>query len=237
MPSPTPGFEEPAQQATGQGSYAALRDRQGAPFDPAIHEHDNGIPRQHADGTLIRRRGRKSNGASKPKIDAASKIGGIANEAAPAGFIDDIPRDVAPISLMAFGNGLAGIIQAAGVALGGKDFVFIKNETLGKDEEKEMTIACAKWLRAKNLPDIGPNMLLALTIGMYALPRLVVSKPAHARIGMAWRWLKVRAVSIVIGGRWKFWKRHNAHSNSRNNRERENNASEKTASAISASRD
>jgi len=178
---------------------AGLTDRDGFPFDPDVHQTgSDGEPLTTKLGRLKRKPGRKPGQSGQSTLNVPGDAAG--------GEIDPEPRMVAIFTV----DG----VQSLGLMLGGDEWAYKKDDTLGIDERMHGIETFTNFYAVNGIKDIPPGLALAIWGLSYAAPRIFAGPKTKSRIKLAWEWTKI-----------KFGRKKDAHADNRNDGERENNAS------------
>jgi len=167
--------QESAQDDERAAQYADLRDRDGNPFDPAIHKTNGaGEPTVSTLGKLIKKPGRKP--AQKPGA-GGSTVGGVS------------PGDggqAAQVRAQARASGTlsANLLIQIGIVAGGEEWHPRVNADIGLDEKTMLENAFADYFEATGKTDIPPGLALTVAVGAYTLPRFTMPK-TRGRIAKA----------------------------------------------------
>ena len=157
--------------------WADLRDRQGLPFDPAIHKVNSaGEPTTTKLGKLIRKPGRKpGSGAgqstlSKGDTKASTQDSGQnARAIAAAATVDSI--------------------GTLGGMLGGSEWLFQTNKEQGIDERQRGIEAFEQYYTAKGIDDIPPGVIVLAWVVSYATPRIMGGEQTRSKLARARDWV------------------------------------------------
>ena len=169
------------KEATIKESHAGLVDRDGNPFDPAIHKTDaNGEPVLTKAGKLSKKAGVKKGNVSRGTNKSQSFVGG------PQPPTQD---ELNKIKCRATGAAAANTIITLGVVVGGDEWQPIKNEDYGIDEKANLENAFADYFEATGQTDLPPNLALTVACAAYALPRFTMPK-TKARTSKVMTWFK-----------------------------------------------
>lgn len=211
-PPPKDMGEPEPEPPQGVPDVADLRDSKGETFNPEIHVTDSdGRPVLTKTRKLRRKVGRKRGGvqASKSTIDQAV-IGGTDQHQTPNGSL-------------AAAVAMVGAVEMGGIALGGDEWRYKIDPTLGIDEKRQGIEVWAEYFRAQGVTDIPPGIAVAIWSVSYMAPRFF--QPATKnRIGLAWAWMKS-----------KLGRKNVAHSDSRENGKRKDDESGSTGASIPGS--
>lgn len=204
--------------------FAHLRDRDGNPFDPAIHATNaDGTPKLTANGKLRKRPGRKS--GDSVGVSSKSRLGGIPGASAPVTSAEGITHEQRA-QARAAGVSAANALITLGVALGGDEWQPIVNHEQGIDERAQLENAFGAYFEAKGLRDIPPGVALTIAVGAYALPRFTRPK-TQKRVST----LKEKLFVWIAKRRAR---KHESQSDTRNDGKRQNDVSEGTRAASAA---
>lgn len=175
-------------------------DRDGRPFDPAIHEKQiDGSPILNRDGTLRIKRGRGS-----PR-----SVVGETRRAAGGPFATPAST---PIEA---GKQISEAIFAFGQVLGGDEFAPVYNKELGINERAQMYDAWSRYCESKGINDIPPGIAIIIATGGYIIPRFAMPKTKT----------RLTRVKDWCSGKLATWRNHRAARPDRgNDRKRQDDA-------------
>ena len=166
-----------AAQAAAQNAINeqnAGKDKAGTTFDASLHQTGpDGRPVMTTKGTYALKRGRKAGGASS--VPAAStmparQVGAPAQASAPAAEIAQAQ------AARAAGMQAAELLFAAGVIIGGDEWMPRKDDKIGLDERASMQTAMANYFESTGKADLSPGMVLSFVMLAYAAPRFSMPK-------------------------------------------------------------
>lgn len=172
-----------------------LRDKQGRPFDPKLHEVDaQGRPKVTRHGWVRPKGGRRgvdrgAPGEPGPRQTPGGSIIGDRPEA-PPGEPDP--------GTMACAIHTVAAIETVGVMIGGQDWQFRRDKATGQDERQDGIRAWAGWYTARGIVDVPPGLALSLWAVAYAGTRLMSSKTTHTRIERGYRWARAKLGSLSM---------------------------------------
>lgn len=173
--------QERGKQEAAQEAHKGITDRQGTPFDPAIHKtNKQGEPTLTAHGNCIRKpapRGEK-------KQTGGSVIGGKATQAQPQNSEEQAQK----VQARASGTMAANLLITMGIVAGGEEWRPRKDAQTGRDEKSMLEGAFADYFEATGKTDLPPSMTLVVAIGAYSLPRFTMPK-TKSRIGKFKQWI------------------------------------------------
>lgn len=139
-------------QSESISSPAGPTDRQGRPFDTALHETTpDGKAVLNKDGTIRTRRGTKR-GYKRSRVVDVSQV-------------PDNP-----------GRAIAESVFALGQLIGGEDFVPVDNPEKGINERATMTSAWEGYCDQKGISDFPPGIALTMAMLGYVIPRFYMDK-------------------------------------------------------------
>jgi hypothetical protein len=160
------------EEADDVGDFSAATDAHGTVFDPDVHATDaEGRPKLTRKRTFALKRGRKGRADEAPVETAVT------------------PENLTErVQAWNTGAGFASLLEAVGVAVGGGEFAYARDEKTGTDERAAMTHAFARFCEAKNINDIPPGIALTIAVVGYVAPRF--AKPAvQSRFGGFKEWV------------------------------------------------
>lgn len=154
-------------------------------FDPSIHAvNADGTPRRKVDGSLARRRGRKGGTSSSASGEKQKKT--TVSSGSVAGI------DMTDYAVL--GDLAAGMTAATGVMVFGAEWDF-----RDPAERQGMAMAYAEYMRAKEIRDIPPGMVLTMVLVSYSVPRLQLPE-TQSRMQKIGGWIK----SKIAGRKFSF---------------------------------
>jgi hypothetical protein len=175
-------------QALADKESAALLDKSGAAFNPAIHEAGaDGTGEISARGLWKAKRGRKSGPQSartpgKLIVPGTTKADSDAEKRAGA---------------MMGGKVAANMMIISAMMLGGDEWQPRIDEKAGINERAILEEAFGEYFHSKGWEDLPPGWALVAACGMYALPRFQMPKTQE----------KARGVKSWIVGKFAEWKK------------------------------
>ena len=174
--------ENTRSQATAQtGPWAmgtigsGLVDAQGRAFDPALHETDPATsePRLTTTGKLRLKRGRGGVSAKVPT--SGFKVGATSGPTVPgpsgAQVLAERNAKIESTALIT-----AEMIFMCGKLIGGEEWEPKVDKSTGLNERDIMKSAWAEYYRARGIIDLPPELMLAVAVGSYAVPRFFQPK-------------------------------------------------------------
>ena len=204
-------------------SAAGLVDKHGNSFDPSIHQVDkDGHPKESARGKLMLKRGRK---AGAPSNRPQSKV----NTGAPQPMQDTGQPGLSENQLQqaaVTGKVSAHLLINMSMMVGGNEFAPQIDPKTKIDEKAALESAFTDYYIATGKVDMPPGTALALTVGMYILPRFMmptVQTKLKAKGGKIYTWWQNRKLKKQAK---KAGKQNGAQSNTGNDGKRENDTSE-----------
>lgn len=129
-------------------------DNKGRPFDISMHKLDeNGLPKLNKNGSLAIKRGRNK----KDENDSTQQ-----------------PQNNQNFGMDQAGAMFAQYTVAFCAGIFGKEFLPVKSDEL--DEMKMLTESYTNYLKAKDIDELSPNIILIGSLSLYILPRLLQEK-------------------------------------------------------------
>lgn len=167
----------PAPTGVTLSGLAATHQESHPGYDPAVHAaNPDGTPKTKADGSLARKRGRKP-GQTSPLPAPGQKKAPLTCEATPARISPDEAAR-----------------QAANLVINGA--VWICGEEIGvpkdKAESEGLLFSFKNYFTARGVPDIPPEIGLALGLASYIIPRLREVEKKEGKISRAVNWVKFK---------------------------------------------
>lgn len=182
-------------------SKVALTDKYGRTFDSSIHAtNTDGSPKLNKNLKHITI---KKGYHSKPS-SIKSNIGGL-NEKSQTDSINSNDssqslNDSHGLSAREAANIATSTLAAMGVMLGGTDWNYIKNDSIGLDESASINNAFNQYFESTGIVDIPPGTLLAITLLSYAIPRFMMTK-TQSRVKKVLTWIKSKRSKLTNGPR------------------------------------
>jgi len=140
------------------------KDKFGRSFDSDLHNVDEfGVPKLLKNGDLSVKRGQGVK-TEKKEEEVEGKV------------------DYRGQGMM-----LAKFTEAAGCLMS-EDFKFVKDKSIGIDEEKYLGEAFGSYLEAKGIDDIPPGYMLMSALAFYVAPRLVKEKQ-KSKLKKVFKWI------------------------------------------------
>ena len=181
LPSPSAIEAEAAKEQETRSLWGQLRDRAGRAFDTAIHKTDaSGNPMQNADGTL-----RVKPGSGSPKAQMRRAEG---QPSSTSTLVTERPYTPSPTET---GRAIADSIFMLGITIGGDEWLPMRDEKLGIDEQAQAYYAWGRYCEARQIKDIPPGIAVVMCCASYVALRL--NKPkTQARLQVAKEWLATK---------------------------------------------
>lgn len=171
---------EESAQTTGQPQKGKTDDR-GRSFDPDIHEHDGGVPRINSKGFIKCRRG----GAAKPGHTGGPSQSRATDPTAPKTGPDRKTEQAEALQAKIEGTAQvsAMMVITLGQMIGGEEFAPKSGESEG------LSGAFKAYYTARGIVDMPPEVMLAVALAGYVVPRWYQPIFAAKRAKW-WLWLK-----------------------------------------------
>lgn len=211
--TPQPPHDQPAGAAPAPAHTPGVispqdfpTDSDGNRFDPSVHAKTrDGLPSLTPQGKFRKRRG-----TGAQRVTSGTASGAYLSEA-----------DKAPARYAALGSTSAALTVQLGYMIGGDEWQPIKSGQI--DEFAQLSDAYRQYYQSVGLEDFPPGVALGLVLVAYAGPRLMMPR-TQATVGNAWRYFtgpknppQTRSDNA-------------AHSDTRDDGEREDDTGEKPVS-------
>lgn len=164
--------QEAQQQAEEKAQWSDLRDRDGNPFDPAVHKtNKDGEPTLSPKGLLIKKPGRKPGQSTTKPV--GSVVGGHGKPADPTIAAAAEKEGKARLA----GAGMANMFIATSVMVMGEEWapkqgeVKIGDTIVPVDEKAQLEQVFGDWCVATDQGDLPPGLALAAGLLIYSAPR------------------------------------------------------------------
>ena len=175
--------EEQAQQNQHADTIQQMEEKAGERFDPEAHATTpEGLPSVTKTGKFRKKAGRKSASAGT----SGSTLGSVDNKPATMS-----PEQQAKVVSRANGRATAELIFAVGTAIGGKEWMPIKDDNSGIDERAQMTDAWAAYYEATGKQDLPPGLIVTVAMVSYAAPRFTMPQ-TQTRAQKVVTWFKAK---------------------------------------------
>ena len=175
--------EETEQQNQQADTIRQMEEKAGESFNPDIHATtSDGLPSVTKTGKFRKKAGRKAATSSS----SGSSIGGV--DSKPSTMT---PEQQAKVVSRANGRATAELIFAACTALGGKEWIPMKDDTIGIDDRAQMTDAWSAYYEATGKQDLPPGLIVGIACISYAAPRFTMPQ-TQTRAQKVVTWFKAK---------------------------------------------
>lgn len=169
MPGVSPGISDLIEQTKNDPPPTPFSNSQIVDgFDPAIHESDElGRPIKNIDGSLRRKRGRKS---------------GVNYTSAGSAQIE--PVDADQMKRKAAAQAATALLVGTTTAVFGTEWMPIADKKTGIDERANLAAAFESYFEVAGTVDLPPSLALCVAVAAYAVPRFSMPQTQEKARGL-----------------------------------------------------
>lgn len=149
----------------------------------------SGTPAPSGTGSPEVKRGRGRPPGSKSKTNKAPEANAKPDFSDVNGPAAQPKAEVKPVNYEAMAAMSFGMAAGAMANIFGPEWLPRPPQPGQPGEKEMMEMGIANWMRASEMPDIPPGMMLLLLVGMYAAPRFAVPNTKDKVKGL-WYWIK-----------------------------------------------